>query len=327
MKIIVLPSPPKKSAHAVKGTTKTITLNNGLLLLMSGLVITWVGAISYLLGYELAKQKLPASVASAPAATPSPQLNNTDWQKTLTAQNQQLKSAVQRSQAYLSKITQQVAELQNRQTRVEALAEALSKEAKLSDIFDFSKAPAVGGPERDIEIKPVEELPAQLDQLETAISESADHLNTLASYMNQQHSSHLFVKTAPITKGWLSSDFGRRRDPFTGRQAWHSGIDFAGKAGSPVIAVAPGTITFSGRRSGYGNVIEITHANKMITRYAHCQKLIGKVGDSVKGEQIIATLGSTGRSTGPHLHFEVLKNNQQVNPNLYFRTSPIRKFT
>jgi hypothetical protein len=329
MKIMVVPSASATVLPNGKCVQKSIVLNNTLLMVLGAFIFTWIGSASYLLGYQVAAEHPELPSANQIAAAAATTIDNPEaikaWQQTLTTQNQQLQTAIKNSQDYLKKITQQVAELQSRQTRVEALASALSKDAQLSDIFDFSHKPGVGGPDDNIDSRvDAEDLPQQLAKLDADISHSADQLNRFASYFNQKHSANHFVKTPPINNGWLSSDFGMRRDPFTGRQALHLGLDFAGKSGSAIVAVAAGKITFVGQRSGYGNVIEITHDQGLVTRYAHCQKLLGKVGDLVKAEQIIATMGSTGRSTGPHVHFEVLKNNQQVNPNQYFRTSPTR---
>jgi murein DD-endopeptidase MepM/ murein hydrolase activator NlpD len=125
----------------------------------------------------------------------------------------------------------------------------------------------------------------------------------------------------PITSGWLSSYFGIRTDPFTGKKERHKGLDFAGKLGSDVVAVASGVVTWAGRRYGYGNLVEINHGNGYSTRYGHNDKITVKVGDAVKKGQIIAKMGSTGRSTGPHVHFEVLHKGKQVDPMSYIKTA------
>ena len=125
----------------------------------------------------------------------------------------------------------------------------------------------------------------------------------------------------PITRGWLSSYYGMRTDPFSGRRAHHSGIDFAGKMGSDVVTVAAGVVTYSGRRSGYGNLVEINHGKGYVTRYGHNSELLVEVGETVKKGQIIAKMGSSGRSTGPHVHFEVLVNGRAVDPKKYILAS------
>jgi len=118
----------------------------------------------------------------------------------------------------------------------------------------------------------------------------------------------------PASIEMISSGFGYRRDPFNGRAAMHSGLDFRGPVGTPIYAAAKGKVSFVGRKGGYGNVVEIRHGNGMLTRYAHMSKFVAKVGQPVEAGDVIGKIGSTGRSTGPHLHFEVRINNRAVNP-------------
>ncbi|UCE89604.1 MAG: M23 family metallopeptidase, partial [Pseudomonadota bacterium] len=125
----------------------------------------------------------------------------------------------------------------------------------------------------------------------------------------------------PVKRGWLSSYFGKRTDPFTGRRVHHAGVDFAGKLGSDVVAVAAGVVTYSGKRYGYGNLVEIDHGNGYSTRYGHNRENLVKVGDTLKKGHLIAKMGSSGRSTGPHVHFEVLLNGRAVNPKKYVHAS------
>ncbi len=118
----------------------------------------------------------------------------------------------------------------------------------------------------------------------------------------------------PVAGGWVSSHFGRRADPFTGRPAVHRGLDFAGLDNSAILAVAPGVVTWSGRQRGYGNLIEIDHGRGWVTRYGHNASNLVAVGDYVKPGQMIALMGATGRATGTHLHFEVLYRGRHQNP-------------
>jgi len=121
----------------------------------------------------------------------------------------------------------------------------------------------------------------------------------------------------PVHSGYISSMFGNRTDPFTGRAAFHKGVDFAGREGSEVVAVASGVVIWSGDRYGYGQMVEINHGNGYVTRYAHNSDNLVAVGDTVKRGEVIAVMGSTGRATGPNLHFEVLHNGRVVNPLSY----------
>src|SRR5690606_37422750 len=125
----------------------------------------------------------------------------------------------------------------------------------------------------------------------------------------------------PTEGGYVSSNFGRRADPFTGRLAWHEGVDIAAKLGSAVKAMADGVVSFAGIKSQYGRTVEITHARGLVTRYAHTSELLVKVGDKVARGDVIARVGSSGRSTGPHVHVEVLRDGRQVNPRPYLRAA------
>jgi murein DD-endopeptidase MepM/ murein hydrolase activator NlpD len=123
----------------------------------------------------------------------------------------------------------------------------------------------------------------------------------------------------PVLRGYMTSGYGWRRDPFSGRSAMHRGVDFAARSGADVITVAAGIVTFAGDRNGYGIMVEINHGNGYVTRYGHNSKVLVKPGDRVLKGQRIALVGSTGRSTGPHVHFEVLRNGVVVNPAEYIR--------
>ena len=129
-------------------------------------------------------------------------------------------------------------------------------------------------------------------------------------------------QVVPASVDKITSGFGYRRDPFTRRGAMHSGIDFKGAFGSPIFAAAKGEVTFAGWKSGYGKVVEVTHASGLVTRYAHMSRLDVRRGDKVEAGATLGGLGSTGRSTGPHLHFEVRLNNRAVNPRPFLETAP-----
>ena len=123
----------------------------------------------------------------------------------------------------------------------------------------------------------------------------------------------------PVSSGWISSSFGERSDPFTGKKARHEGVDFAGIKGSEVVAVASGAVTWAGSRRGYGKLLEIDHGNGYITRYAHNDQLLVKAGDGIVAGQEVAKMGATGRASSPHVHFEVLYKGKAVNPNKFVK--------
>jgi murein DD-endopeptidase MepM/ murein hydrolase activator NlpD len=137
--------------------------------------------------------------------------------------------------------------------------------------------------------------------------------------MGQSLEERVLPQGRPIKTGWMSSYFGRRTDPFTGKPANHKGVDFAGKAGAEVIAVADGVVTWSSKRYGYGELVEINHGNGYATRYAHNSENLVAVGDEVRKGQTVALMGDTGRATGPNLHFEVLQDGRPVNPVNFIR--------
>ena len=182
--------------------------------------------------------------------------------------------------------------------------------------FDFESTPAVGGPESDIgAAMQSPDLTSLLGGLEQKISSRDAQLAALENaLLSKKLDDQIRPDGRPVREGHISSYFGERQDPFTGHQAFHKGIDFASARGSDVIAVAAGVVTFAGEKTGYGNLVEVSHGNGLITRYGHNQSLAVGVGKTVARGDTLAFVGSTGRSTGPHVHFEVLKNGRQIDP-------------
>ena len=161
-------------------------------------------------------------------------------------------------------------------------------------------------------------MAAMFTQLDRRLDSRESQLQILTSMMSDNRlKSEQTVAGRPILKGWMSSSYGMRTDPFHGEQRWHAGVDFAGKDGSAVVAVASGVVTWSGNRSGYGKLIELNHSDGYVTRYGHNEENLVALGSVVKKGQQIASMGSSGRSTGPHVHFEVFKNGRTVDPASY----------
>lgn len=223
--------------------------------------------------------------------------------------------------AHIDAVSGQVGAMQAEILRLNALGERLVEMAGLSkDEFDFQAPPPQGGP--DSGSKGSAGIDALAEELASVLSELDDRkrkLTLLEQLIMERHLGEQLAAPSgwPVRAGYISSTFGFRKDPFRGRGAFHKGLDFAGVRGSPVLAVAEGVVTFSGRQSGYGNLVEIRHPDGKVTRYGHCDRLLVKEGASIDRGQTIATLGSTGRSTGPHVHFEVLIGGKQVNPIKY----------
>ena len=157
-----------------------------------------------------------------------------------------------------------------------------------------------------------------IEQLADQVDDREQQLYTLEDLMDERKlRNDVFVAGTPVKRGWISSHFGNRADPFTGKISHHSGVDFAGKLGSDIIAVASGVVTYSGDQGAYGKIVEITHGHDFKTRYAHNKKNLVRSGDIVRKGQVIALMGNSGRSTGPHVHFEVYKNGRVSNPAAY----------
>ncbi|WP_096085328.1 M23 family metallopeptidase [Agaribacterium haliotis] len=243
------------------------------------------------------------------------------WVATLEQQQNQVEQAQREAEKTLAALTLRASELQARLVRLDALGERLTTMAKLDKgEFDFSQPPAVGGPEASANPgeNPGPSLTDTLERLALQIDDRQQQLSTLEALLaDRKLQSDVFLAGRPIKKGWMSSRYGRRTDPFTGGADWHAGVDFAAKENSDVVAVAAGVVTWSADRYQYGKMVEINHGNGFVTRYGHCKKLLVKAGDIVKKGQTIALVGSTGRSTGPHVHFEVHKNGRTVDPASY----------
>ncbi|MBA58367.1 MAG: hypothetical protein CMQ40_04260 [Gammaproteobacteria bacterium] len=248
------------------------------------------------------------------------------WRHEMEVQRRYVERLKQDAELKLEASAVRIAQLQARIVRLDALGERLTKIGRFKEgEFDFSNAPAMGGPEKPSGVsayKPPAYIDL-LDKLAKDIEDREQQLGVLQVLMSQQKMDRdKFIAGRPVKKGWMSSRYGNRIDPITGKRAWHEGVDFAGKQGADVIAVAAGVVVFSGQRSGYGRMVEINHGGGYATRYGHHAELSVTAGDIVRRGQVIGLMGSSGRSTGPHVHFEVLKNGQVVDPSKYiYRTS------
>jgi murein DD-endopeptidase MepM/ murein hydrolase activator NlpD len=230
------------------------------------------------------------------------------------------------AQREINALAARMGELQAEANRLNALGERLTRIGQLQDgEFDFDKPVGVGGvgPVRDM-TKP--ELDEGMATLGAQFKASGEQLSVLESLLfNRQLDMNSVPGREPIANSYITSGFGGRADPFSGGHANHKGIDFKANVGDPVLAVADGVVSYSGVRSGYGNVIEVDHGNGYVTRYAHNSRLTRKVGELVRAGQEIAKAGSTGRSTGAHVHFEVWENNRVVNPRKFLsQQSPLK---
>lgn len=262
-------------------------------------------------------------LAGRAGGTGVPELAVAKLEDDLAAQRDELAAVEEEARQNLDALAVRLGRLNAHIIRLDALGRRLVSVADLEEgEFDFSDAPPQGGPEADLPGMSVEsrELSAMLDELALKIEDRAAQLSVLDRVMSRREIyDEQKPEGRPIRSGWLSSYYGKRSDPFTGKQQFHHGVDFAGTAGSEVLAVAAGVVTYAGDRYSYGNMVEVNHGNGLVTRYGHAEETLVEVGETVAKGQTIALMGSTGRSTGPHVHFEVLKNGRKVNPLKYVK--------
>jgi len=207
-------------------------------------------------------------------------------------------------------------EMQARLQRLDALGGRLVKLTGMKPSeFQFDQAPAQGGPLLSAKPLSAASLEQQLDALANMIDDRTDKLMALETLLRQnQLSEAMLPSSVPINVGWYTSNFGWRTDPFTGKSAMHEGVDYMAEAGTPIHASAGGVVVYADTHAQYGNMVEIDHGNDIVTRYAHASRLLVKVGQVVRRGDKIAEVGSTGRSTGNHLHFEVRYKGSAQNP-------------
>ncbi|MGH8369671.1 MAG: M23 family metallopeptidase [Gammaproteobacteria bacterium] len=247
------------------------------------------------------------------------------WRQQLASQAQEVARAKQSAQTNIDALSAKVGQLQAHIIRLDALGQQLTHMAGLKrGEFNFDEAPAEGGPELPAPSQHVsmQDFLGTLDQVQDQIRSREQQFSVLENLMmNRNVQQQALPAGPPIKVGYESSPFGMRIDPFTGELSFHPGIDFAGTEGEAVEAVAPGVVTWAGARGGYGNMIEIDHGNGYATRYGHNETILVHVGEVVKKGQEIALMGSTGRSTGPHVHLEVLYNGKQIDPARFVHAS------
>lgn len=240
----------------------------------------------------------------------------------VTEQKGRLGDVRKDAQRDVDALAAKLGQLQAQSTRLNALGERLAQMGKLdSNEFNFDEQPAVGGVEdtTDSAYALPQTLDTGIDQLASRFDSQQAQLSALQSLLLDAKIESNLKPTGMPVEGYISSYFGGRPDPFSGHAAYHTGLDISAPTGTPVHAVAEGMVTYAGIRSGYGDVIEIDHGNGYMTRYAHNSALIVRPGQRVHVGDVIARAGSTGRSTGSHVHFEVWYKGNVVNPLAYVR--------
>lgn len=282
------------------------------LLVFGGGVLLLVAAV-FVLGLVLGRFLLAGSA------------QNREFARALEEQQQEIQSARGQIDGKVDALASRVGALNAQLIRLDALGKRLTDLAGLDrGEFDFDKPPPTGGPEESVETAAgsaqVPEIEQALSSLQAQVDDRERQLMALESLLaSRQLGQRMLPGGLPLIGGWISSHFGYRSDPFTGRGAFHAGVDFAGVPGSKVLAVGPGVVVFSGYKNGYGNVVEIQHTTGYLTRYGHNSRNLVRTGQSVERNQAIAIIGSTGRSTGTHVHFEVEKDGKVLNPMRYLQ--------
>jgi murein DD-endopeptidase MepM/ murein hydrolase activator NlpD len=295
------------------------------------LVIMMIAIASGGVGFWLGKYRLASNdaVALSTGAGGSGAQSSDELQALLRADQRQLEQQRGEVESHIDTLAVRVGEMQAEVLRVNALGQRLVEMAGLdADEFDFLNPAPAGGPDDSLSgtklrANRIDDVAQDLAKVLAELDDRKRKLVLLETLiMERDLKSHSVPEGWPlITGGVVTSKFGYRRHPITGRSSMHKGIDIAGKRGSDIVAMADGLVIFSGRKSGYGNIVEIRHANGLETRYAHNQRNVVKEGDLIRKGQVIAKLGSTGRSTGPHVHFEVRRNGEAVDPMRYLDLS------
>lgn len=240
------------------------------------------------------------------------------WTEELGEQELELSSVETRVNANLDALTQRIGLLQAHVGRLDALGSRLVSMADLKgDEFDFSNTPGLGGAEDSLSVEGYghEEITKALESMELTLLDREQQLEILSQrILNEKLQGKVSPKGFPVASGWVSSLYGYRTDPFTGKRQFHKGVDIAAPKGEIISSVASGIVKLAEKHPQYGLEVEVDHGNGYVTRYAHASTLLVKVGDVVKKGTPLATIGSTGRSTGPHVHFEVIKEGRNINP-------------
>jgi murein DD-endopeptidase MepM/ murein hydrolase activator NlpD len=291
-----------------QSAARSLSLDLRWLLLMSALLL---GA-ALISGVAVGAWWAPATVAVH---------DDTQLNEVLDQQRAEVGEVRRDAQRQLDAFAVHVAELQARLTRLDALGARLTELADLdANEFDFSLDVGQGGAEDALGDAAYAPPPFmdELDQMSLRLDSREQLLEVLEQLIGERQLSEAeYLSGMPVRQGYMSSPFGRRVHPLTGRNTQHKGVDFAAKPGSDVVAVAAGVVSFVGVKSGYGNVVEISHVDGYTTLYAHNQSNLVQIGDLVLRGQTIAKVGRSGRASGYHVHFEVTKDGRVVNPASY----------
>ncbi len=319
----------KKSGRSINfNLSRSVAIS--LFILLMGLPIF---SYFYISGSSFAIKSNQNNISSAIVSEPLKALSNDvndivkqSYRKGLIEQQKKIDELRQYNQQMVNSLMMDLAKLKAHIIRLDSLGDRLTDVAQLDKkAFNFSSEVAIGG-SVDVDEIIYENIYSDFDkkiaQITKELNDQTKQFDILENLLlDAQLTQNITPTGKPAEKGFISSYFGTRKDPFTGKKKMHKGIDMAGKSGSNVVATADGIVTLIKIQSGYGQVVDIDHGYGLSTRYGHNKSILVEVGDIIKQGQTIATMGSTGRSTGPHVHYEVLKNGKPVNPGKYITTA------
>jgi murein DD-endopeptidase MepM/ murein hydrolase activator NlpD len=289
------------------GRVKQFDLRQPLVIVAALAVVFLIVGAAFSFGMNLGLKK--------GAVSPIDQLGN--WSAELLRQKEQIEDTRKVLQEKVNALAMRVGQMNANVIRLDALGRRLTRMANINDgEFDFGNPPAMGGDGgADGQPAQIPSLTTMVDDLQNQLASREQQLGVLENLiLTRELNKQVYPEGRPVQEGFISSYFGERADPFTGFSANHKGVDFAAPEGTHVISVAAGLVTYAGERAGYGLMVEVNHGNGMTTRYCHNEKLLVGQGEMIRKGQEVALIGSTGHSTGPHLHFEVLKHGVQVDP-------------
>jgi murein DD-endopeptidase MepM/ murein hydrolase activator NlpD len=290
-----------------KGRARHLNLSHPLTLSLVGIAVIGLFAGAFMAGVKVGVAGAGAGALGEPAE--------------IAQERGELAAIKVRLQERIDGLAIRMGTLNAHLLRLNALGKRLVQMANInSSEFDFDHDPAVGGPETGAvgHGAQIPDLSAMINQYDRQLDFRATQFSALENMLlSRELSAEIRPTGKPLVNGYMSSTYGERMDPFNGEEAFHKGVDFAGDAGTDVLAVAQGVVTYAGPREGYGTLVEVNHGNGYSTRYAHGSRALVQVGDIVQRGQALEVVGSTGRSTGPHVHFEVLKDGRAIDPALF----------
>ena len=268
--------------------------------------VALVGGV-FSLGLHLGERSELAAIGDSPR----------EWTRTFGRQQAEISELRKQLQQRVDALAARVGQVNAHVIRLDALGKRLTSLANIDTReFNFDTVPASGGSSEETGVRAeAPDLSLMINEVEDRLLSREGQMTALENViLTRQLREQIQPEGRPVRQGFISSYYGTRTDPINGSFAFHKGIDFAGNSGDAVVAVAAGVVSFAGVRSGFGNVIEVTHGNGYVTRYAHNSRNLAPVGTVVTRGDTLATMGSTGHSTGPHVHFEVMRNGAAIDP-------------